>query len=102
MSPEEGPRDRLAAALGDPLGPRAAGPAGTAVFVLLVLVVALHDLGARSLYTLDLPRFGVLAREMIRSGEWLVPVRWGQVYANKPPLEIWLIAAPAALWGEVT
>lgn len=93
---------RFLDAWGDPLGPCAGTKPGTALFLLLVAFAAFYDLGARSLHTLDLPRFGVLAREMIRSGEWLVPTRFGEVYANKPPLHIWLVAAPAAVFGEVT
>ncbi len=87
---------------GDPLGPTAATRRGTWLFVLFVVAVALYDLGGRSLHNLDLPRFGVLAREMIRTGEWLVPTRYGEIYANKPPLYIWLIALPAQLSGGVT
>lgn len=87
---------------GDPLGPPAATRRGTWVFVLFVVGVAVYDLGGRSLHNLDLPRFGVLAREMIRTGEWLVPTRYGELYANKPPLYIWMIALPAHLVGEVT
>ena len=93
---------RLLGAWGDPLGPSAQTRTGTLLFLLVVAFAAFYDLGARSLHTLDLPRFGVLAREMIRSGEWLVPTRYGEVYANKPPLHIWLVAVPAAVFGEVT
>ena len=71
-------------------------------FLALVLVCALHDLGGRSLHELDTGRWGQLAREMLRSGSWLVPTRYGEIYANKPPLYLWLVAGPSALVGEVT
>lgn len=100
--PERPAAGRLLDAWGDPLGPRAATRSGTWLFLAVVVFAVFYDLGWRSVHTLDLPRFGVLAREMIRSGEWLVPTRFGEVYANKPPLNIWLVAAPAALFGEVT
>ena len=96
------PPPSFAAVLRDPLGPPAATRRGTWAFVLFVVAVAFYDLGGRSLDNLDLPRFGVLAREMIRTGEWLVPTRYGELYANKPPLYIWMIALPASLYGAVT
>ena len=74
----------------------------TWIFVALVAVVALHDLGGRSLHQIDTARWGQLAREMIRSGEWLVPTRYGELYVNKPPLYLWAVAGPARLAGEVT
>jgi len=72
------------------------------LFALLVFVCVFHDLGARSLHELDTARWGQLAREMIRSGEWLVPTRYGEVYANKPVLYLWAVAGPSYLFGEVT
>ena len=73
----------------------------TAVLLTLGLVFALYDLGGRSLHDMDTPRWGQLAREMIRSGEWLVPTRYGEIYANKPPLYLWAVAGPSAVHGEV-
>ena len=71
-------------------------------FFGLLLVCAFHDLGGRSLHQLDTARWGQLAREMMSSGSWLVPTRYGELYANKPPLYLWLVAAPSSLLGGVT
>jgi 4-amino-4-deoxy-L-arabinose transferase-like glycosyltransferase len=90
----------LRAGLRDPLG--AGGRAGFALLLAVALVVVLHDLGGRSLHRMDSPRWGELAREVLRTGEWIVPVHDGGLYANKPPLYLWAIAAPAAATGEVT
>lgn len=39
----------------------------------------------------DEARFVYVAREMVTSGDWLVPHRHGLTYAHKPPLMFWLI-----------
>ena len=39
----------------------------------------------------DEARFVYVAREMVTSGDWLVPHRHGLEYAHKPPLLFWLI-----------
>ncbi len=39
----------------------------------------------------DEARFVYVAREMVSSGDWLVPHRHGLEYAHKPPLLFWLI-----------
>lgn len=70
--------------------------------LLLAALVAFTDLGGRSVHDMDVPRGAALAREMLQSGHWLVPRLAGEVYVNKPPLYIWLVAAPAALVGDVT
>ena len=72
------------------------------VLASIALLFALSDLGGRSLHDMDTPRWGMLAREMVRTGEWLVPTRYGEIYANKPPLYLWCVAGPAVVLGEVT
>jgi 4-amino-4-deoxy-L-arabinose transferase-like glycosyltransferase len=44
----------------------------------------------RHLWEVDEPRYAEVAREMIASGQWLVPHLYGEPYAHKPPLYIWL------------
>ena len=78
------------------------GSAAAWGFAAVLLLAAFHDLGGRSLDQFDTARWGQLAREMVRSGEWLVPTRYGELYVNKPPLYLWLVAGPARVFGEVT
>lgn len=89
-------------ALVDPLGPAAGTRRGLVAFGLLVLVATCWDLGGRSLHNLDLPRFGVIAHEMLAGGSWIVPTQYGEVYANKPPLYPWLVALVSAPLGGVS
>jgi 4-amino-4-deoxy-L-arabinose transferase-like glycosyltransferase len=76
--------------------------AGTAVYAVALALLALWDLGGRSLLHRDVPRFAVIATEMLRSGDWLVPTQHGETYANKPILYVWAVAVPSALFGGVT
>jgi 4-amino-4-deoxy-L-arabinose transferase-like glycosyltransferase len=46
-------------------------------------------------------RWGTAAREMLVSGDWIVPRQQGQVFAERPPLTIWAMAVTGFLRGEV-
>lgn len=41
-----------------------------------------------------------VAREMVWSGDWLVPHQQGELYLSRPPLGSWLIAVAAQLRGD--
>jgi 4-amino-4-deoxy-L-arabinose transferase-like glycosyltransferase len=43
----------------------------------------------------------IVAKEMMKTGDWLMPVLHGQPYFAKPPLMNWLIAASGSLFGGV-
>jgi 4-amino-4-deoxy-L-arabinose transferase-like glycosyltransferase len=47
---------------------------------------------SRGLWHPDEHRLAEVAREMVSSGDWLVPHLEGEVYAHKPPLVPWIIA----------
>jgi 4-amino-4-deoxy-L-arabinose transferase-like glycosyltransferase len=42
-------------------------------------------------------RYATIAFEMVRSGDWIAPRLDGQLYVDKPPLTMWLIAVAMAL-----
>jgi 4-amino-4-deoxy-L-arabinose transferase-like glycosyltransferase len=46
-------------------------------------------------------RWGTAAREMLASGDWIVPRQQGHVFAERPPLTIWAIAVTGYLRGAV-
>lgn len=46
------------------------------------------------------PRYGTAAREMIDTGDWLVFRQQGQVFAERPPLTIWTVAAMGLVRGQ--
>ena len=41
------------------------------------------------------------AREMVESGDFVVPTLWGEPYLSKPPLYFWLVAAASTLTDGV-
>ncbi len=47
------------------------------------------------------PRFSAIADAMVRTGDWIVPNLDDEVYLQKPPLFIWLVAIPIALTNRV-
>jgi 4-amino-4-deoxy-L-arabinose transferase-like glycosyltransferase len=71
-------------------------------FIIASGLALFFNLWARSLENHDYIRSAEVAREMIRSGDWIVPRYNGEVYLNKPPLLFWLIAIPSYLYGSVT
>lgn len=46
-------------------------------------------------------RRGLVAVEMMRTGDWVVPRQQGTLFLSRPPLQNWVIAATGSLIGEV-
>jgi len=59
------------------------------------LVLYLAGAGDIPFYTRGEPREGLVVREMLASGEWLVPARPEGELARKPPLYYWAAASAA-------
>jgi 4-amino-4-deoxy-L-arabinose transferase-like glycosyltransferase len=75
------------------------------VFVWIIIVTGLilfFNLWGRSLENHGYTRYAEVAREMVRSREWVVPHLNGEIFIDKPPLLFWLIALPSSLYGSVT
>jgi len=49
----------------------------------------------------DEPRFALVGREMVESGQWLIPHRAGEPYPDKPPVFFWMIGAAYLLTGSL-
>jgi 4-amino-4-deoxy-L-arabinose transferase-like glycosyltransferase len=58
--------------------------------VAFVLIAA--GLGLREPWPADEPRFALVAKQMVESGQWLFPMRGDELYPDKPPLFMWLQA----------
>ncbi|MCZ8130721.1 MAG: glycosyltransferase family 39 protein [Steroidobacteraceae bacterium] len=58
-------------------------------------------LGMREPWPADEPRFALIARDMLANGSWFVPMAGGDLYADKPPVFFWAIAAMLALTGSL-
>ncbi len=66
-----------------------------------LLIIVGTGIGVRDPWPADEPRFAVIARDMVFTGEWLFPRVGGDLYQDKPPLFFWMLAASYSLIGSV-
>lgn len=71
------------------------------LFWLLALLILATGLGLRDPWPADEPRFALVAKQMVESGDWLFPHRGTELYSDKPPLFMWMQAALLWLTGEM-
>ncbi len=72
-------------------------------FPLLLALLALSllaGLGMRAPSPPDEPRFVLAARQMVETGQWLLPHRGSELYAEKPPTFMWIQAATYKVVGD--
>jgi 4-amino-4-deoxy-L-arabinose transferase-like glycosyltransferase len=79
----------------------ASGLPGIAWLLLLALVVLGAGIGLRDPWPADEPRFALIARDMVESGQWFFPRVAGVLYPDKPPVFFWLIASFYWLTGSL-
>jgi 4-amino-4-deoxy-L-arabinose transferase-like glycosyltransferase len=68
---------------------------------LAALLLLGAGIGLRDPWPPDEPRFALIARDMVESGHWFVPRRGPELYAEKPPLFLWIQAATYAAIGQL-
>ncbi len=71
------------------------------LLLLVACILIMTGIGLRDPWPADEPRFALIAKEMVATGNWLIPYRGGEIYAHKPPLLMWLIAALLSLTGSL-
>ena len=69
------------------------------LFALALLVLG-AGYGLRDPWPADEPRFVLVAKQMVESGQWLFPHRGQELYPDKPPLFFWVLAASHQLIGN--
>lgn len=72
------------------------------VLVLLCGALFAGPVLLRDLWTPDEPRYAEVSREMMLSGDFLVPRTNNEPYYEKPPLLFWFMAAASAPFGEIS
>jgi 4-amino-4-deoxy-L-arabinose transferase-like glycosyltransferase len=70
---------------------------GLAAFVA---VLWLATLPLRPLFNPDEGRYAEIPREMLASGDWVIPHLNGVVYLEKPPLQYWATAVALRVFGH--
>ncbi len=70
-------------------------------FFGLAFVVIAAGFGLRDPWPADEPRFVLVAQQMIDSGDWWFPRRGHELYPDKPPLFMWLLALSSLAVGSV-
>ncbi|MEO7774583.1 MAG: glycosyltransferase family 39 protein [Steroidobacteraceae bacterium] len=68
--------------------------------VAALLLIA-SGFGLRDPWPADEPRFALIARDMVLTGQWLFPRVGGELYADKPPMYFWLLAACYSVLGSI-
>jgi 4-amino-4-deoxy-L-arabinose transferase-like glycosyltransferase len=66
----------------------------------LVAVLWLAMLPLRPLFNPDEGRYAEIPREMLASGDWIIPHLNGLAYIEKPPLQYWATALSLAVFGD--
>src|SRR5687767_700926 len=67
----------------------------------LGLLLIATGVGLRDPWPADEPRFALVVRDMVATGEWLLPRVGGDVYADKPPLYFWLMGLALLATGSL-
>jgi 4-amino-4-deoxy-L-arabinose transferase-like glycosyltransferase len=67
----------------------------------LGLLLIATGIGLRDPWPADEPRFALIVRDMVATGDWLVPRVGGDVYADKPPLFFWLMGLCLTVIGSL-
>lgn len=73
---------------------------GLRVVFAACAVIWLLGLGFRGLFNPDEGRYAEIPREMLASGDWVIPRLNGLVYIEKPPLQYWATAISEATFGQ--
>ena len=67
----------------------------------LGLLLIATGIGLRDPWPADEPRFALIVRDMVATGEWLLPRVGGDVYGDKPPLFFWMMGLSLLATGSL-
>ena len=70
--------------------------------IMLFAFILFINLGGWDLWNPDEPRYAQVAREMMQTGQYVLPHINAEIYPDKPPLFFWLIALVSKPFGDVT
>ncbi len=70
------------------------------LFMLFALVFLAIGMGLRDPWPSDEPRYTLVAKQMVESGDWMFPHRGIELYSDKPPMLMWMEAATYKVVGN--
>lgn len=74
----------------------------TIIALMLVLLLLFWGLGSIPLLSVNEARRAVTSREMLETGQWLLPYMNGDLYLSKPPLFYWLTLMSSQMLGALS
>ncbi len=72
-------------------------PGAQWIVLIALAIMLLPWLGLTLFYSKGEPREAIVAMSMLQSGDWILPLSYGQDMPYKPPFMAWIIAALAWL-----
>jgi 4-amino-4-deoxy-L-arabinose transferase-like glycosyltransferase len=72
------------------------------IFFAACVFIMLGNLHGWNLDGPDEPRYAQISREMMETGQYILPHKNAETYPDKPPLFFWLIACASKPGGDVT
>ncbi len=66
---------------------------------IIAIIIFFWGLGSIDLMSLNEGRRALAIKEMVASGDWMLPHLNGELYLTKPPLLYWLSSSLAVIWG---
>lgn len=75
-------------------------PIRFALFLLVMLGVYLAGNGRTQLFDRDEPRYAQCSRQMLQSGDWVVPRLYDELRTKKPPAIYWCQATAMMMLGD--
>jgi len=70
--------------------------------LLVAAAILFINLDGWDLWNPDEPRYAEVAREMVKTGDYIVPHINGEIYPDKPPLFFWIVALCSKPFGDVS
>lgn len=69
-------------------------------FFIIAFIILFAGFGLRDPWPADEPRFVLVAKQMVDSGNWFIPHRGIEIYPDKPPVYFWLLSISYLVVGS--
>ena len=73
---------------------------GLVILFALAMFLAFSGMSDKPFYSKGEPREALVSQSMVETNNWILPKRYGDEFATKPPFSHWIAASFAELLGE--